>query len=274
MNIQAEQSLVNGIVQGVGFRPTVWHIAQRFNLTGSVCNNGNGVLINVLGRKESIDDFLKTLLDEKPVLSRIDNITRRLQTTPAHTADSFDIIESNKTYIHTGVTADAATCKQCLDEVLDPSNRRYRYPFSNCTHCGPRISIIKAIPYDRSHTSMAKFNLCEQCEQEYNSPDNRRFHAQPNACPKCGPQLYITDNTGKKLTSRDVIGSAVHYLKSHAIVAIKGIGGFHLAVNACDDNAVNTLRQRKSRPYKPFALMAKDIDMIERYCYINERTMC
>ncbi len=271
MNIHAEQIHVNGIVQGVGFRPTVWHLAQRYNLTGSVCNDGDGVLINVMGRRESIDDFIQTLLDEKPKLSRIDNIKRFPQTAPLKSVASFDIIESNNSYVHTGVTADAATCDHCLQEILDPTNRRYHYPFTNCTHCGPRLSIINAIPYDRSHTSMAKFNLCEQCGEEYNSPDNRRFHAQPNACPKCGPQIYITDNSGKKLTSCDVIELTVNYLTSHAIVAIKGIGGFHLAANACDDSAVNKLRQKKSRARKPFALMAKDIAMIERYCYINDQ---
>tara|TARA_R110001583_G_scaffold177418_2_gene332514 strand:- start:13516 stop:15852 length:2337 start_codon:yes stop_codon:yes gene_type:complete len=270
MIIQAEQIHVSGIVQGVGFRPTVWHLAQRFNLTGSVSNDGDGVVINVQGLKDTIDSFVQTLIDEKPILSRIDNIKRSQQNTVVNSFISFDIVDSINSDIHTGITADAATCDACLDEILDPNNRRYHYPFTNCTHCGPRLSIISGIPYDRSHTSMAEFTLCNDCKQEYNSPDDRRFHAQPNACNSCGPQLYLTDKGGKKLSTKDVIVTAVDYLNSQEIVAIKGIGGFHLAVNACDDVAVKKLRQRKSRARKPFALMAKDIAMIERYCYVDD----
>jgi len=268
--MQAEQIHVYGIVQGVGFRPTVWHLAQRFNLTGSVSNDGDGVVINVQGLKGSIDSFVQTLIDEKPILSRVDNI-KRLQQNTVETPNGFEIVDSISSHVHTGITADAATCNACIDEILDPNNRRYHYPFTNCTHCGPRLSIISAIPYDRSHTSMAEFTLCNDCRQEYNAPYDRRFHAQPNACNSCGPQLYLIDDSGKKLSTIDVIGSAVDYLNSQAIVAIKGIGGFHLAVNACDDVAVKKLRQRKSRVRKPFALMAKDTAMIERYCYINDQ---
>ena len=271
MKLQAEQIHVYGIVQGVGFRPTVWHLAQRFNLTGTVSNDGDGVLIHVQGLKESIDSFVDELVVGKPALSRIDNIKRLPQNFTQYNADSFDIIESVSTLAHTGITADAATCDTCVQEILDPNNRRYHYPFTNCTHCGPRLSIISGIPYDRRQTSMVKFGLCEECGQEYNSPLDRRFHAQPNACNTCGPELELRDASGKIVSSDNVIQSTINLLSDNAIVAIKGIGGFHLAVNAVNESLVNELRFRKHRARKPFALMAKDIKMIERYCYVSDK---
>lgn len=269
--VHAEYIHVYGIVQGVGFRPTVWHLAQRFELAGNVSNDGDGVSINVQGAEESIESFVQSLMDEKPKLARIDSIKRQSQDISEKLANSFEIISSSPTTANTGVIADAATCSDCIAELFDPDNRRYGYPFTNCAHCGPRLSIIHSIPYDRAQTSMAKFTLCPDCEQEYHSPANRRFHAQPNACPTCGPECWLTDKSGNKLTTKTVIADAASYLKTHAVVAIKGIGGFHLAVDACNEMAVQCLRERKQRPRKPFALMAKNMAMIEQYCHVNEQ---
>jgi len=269
--VYAEHIHVNGIVQGVGFRPTVWHLAQRFGLAGHVRNDGDGVVIKVQGAEDVIDSFVQSLIDEPPALARIDSIKRQAHSPSDYLDHTFTIVSSTQSAANTGVTADAATCDRCVADIFDPQNRRYHYPFTNCTHCGPRLSIIHAIPYDRLQTSMAKFTMCSSCEQEYNSPEDRRFHAQPNACPNCGPNCWLTDRTGKKLTTTAAVSLAAQYLKSAAIVAIKGIGGIHLAVNAVDEIAVQNLRDRKQRPRKPFALMAKNIAMIEQYCHINSQ---
>jgi hydrogenase maturation protein HypF len=271
----AEQIRIRGIVQGVGFRPAVWKLAQRFQLYGTVSNDGDGVLIEVQGKLATIDAFIKAVGDEKPALSRIDRIERKLLESPSCPATSFKIIESNHSDANTGITADAATCQDCLLDIFDPKNRRYHYPFTNCTHCGPRLSIIRGIPYDRAQTSMAAFTLCSACLQEYQSADNRRFHAQPNACPVCGPALWLEDNQGEiisKLSTDDTpIIKAVSYLNYEKIVLIKGIGGMHLAVDATNEKAVQRLRIKKHRPLKPFALMMKDMAMVKRYCHINAK---
>lgn len=283
---------IRGIVQGVGFRPTVWKIAQQLGLTGNVSNDGDGVLIEVHGQSLSINAFIDTLNKEKPTLARIDSIERErseyvdnnnLSSTP-----SFEIIESDASNANTGITADAATCDACLADIFNNNsdnntkeNHRYYYPFTNCTHCGPRLSIIRGIPYDRAQTSMDEFEMCPSCLHEYNSPEDRRFHAQPNACSNCGPHLWLEDNNGKLVSSdndtqdhKDPIIKAAAYIRDKAIVAIKGIGGIHLAVCAGDDgsgeSAVQKLRIRKKRPSKPFAIMAKDISMIEQYCQVND----
>ncbi|PHS25926.1 MAG: carbamoyltransferase HypF [Methylophaga sp.] len=267
----AEHIRVCGNIQGVGFRPTVWRLAQQFELTGCVSNDGNGVLIKVQGSQNDIDDFVQNLVDLKPTLARIDSIDRQSQAIADDLANHFEIVPSIQSTANTGVIADAATCAECISDIFDPNNRRYVYPFTNCTHCGPRLSIIRGIPYDRSQTSMAQFTLCADCEQEYNSPENRRFHAQANACPNCGPECWLADKSGNKLSTSSAIVDTAEYLKANSIVAIKGIGGFHLAVNACNEHAVQRLRDRKQRPCKPFALMAKDMAMIEHYCHVNEQ---
>jgi hydrogenase maturation protein HypF len=269
--LYAELIRVYGIVQGVGFRPTVWHLAQQFGLTGNVSNDGDGVVINVQGEKDAIASFVRSIVDEKPILARIDSITRQSQIVSDNVANKFEIIESITSNANTGITADAATCERCVADIFDFNNRRYGYPFTNCTHCGPRLSIIRGVPYDRSQTSMAKFTMCPSCEQEYNTAEDRRFHAQPIACPSCGPDCWLADKTGKKLTTSTVIADTAHYLKKQSIIAIKGIGGIHLAVNACNEVAVERLRNRKQRPCKPFALMANDVAMIEQYCCVNEQ---
>lgn len=288
----SERIRIRGIVQGVGFRPKVWEIASQFQLTGSVSNDGDGVLIEVEGKSFAINAFIEMLNDDKPALARIDSIDRERSEYPAKPAVSFDIIESTHSNMNTGITADAATCKACLADLFNETNNRHYYPFTNCTHCGPRLSIIQGVPYDRAQTSMNMFNMCISCLREYNSPQDRRFHAQPNACPDCGPEVWLEDNNGKLVSSAlkkqrykapindmPIIRAAIA-IREKAIVAIKGIGGIHLAACACDNkssninsntSAVQKLRHKKQRPRKPFAIMVKDLAMAERYCYISDK---
>lgn len=260
---RAETIRVAGIVQGVGFRPTVYRLASERGLRGSVRNDGGGVHIVVAGLAEQIDDFVHALARDAPPLARIDHIERSPCNEPA--GDGFRIERSQRDRVQTEVSPDAATCLACLTELRDPSNRRWGHPFANCTHCGPRFSIVSGLPYDRARTSMAAFALCDECALEYHDPDNRRFHAQPNACPRCGPQLRAVPSEGKHHALR----SAVAWLRDDRIVAIKGIGGYHLACDARSEAAVARLRERKRRPAKPFALLARDLAMIERYCTVS-----
>jgi len=273
-----ESIRVRGLVQGVGFRPTVWRLARAHGLAGDVCNDGEGVLIRVWPAPEAdpdiIDRFCASLRSQCPPLARIDAIERiALDTDLAQ--PGFSILASSSTRVRTGVVPDAATCDDCGWEVQDPRDRRYRYPFTNCTHCGPRLSIVRAIPYDRANTSMADFPLCPACAAEYGDPADRRFHAQPNACPVCGPRLWLADRDGTELDSGerdaiDAIDLASRYLAAGKIVAIKGIGGFHLACDAANDSVVAELRRRKRRYQKPFALMARDLEIIRRYCRVSD----
>jgi hydrogenase maturation protein HypF len=257
---------VRGLVQGVGFRPTVWRLAKRFGLTGDVRNDSEGVLIRAFGRTAAIVEFEVALASETPPLARIDVIeTASLAGKPP---PDFRIVASRSGQVTTGVVPDAATCAACLADIRDPSNRRYRYPFTNCTHCGPRLSIIQAIPYDRASTSMAAFEMCPGCLAEYRDPSNRRFHAQPNACPVCGPKAWLEDVDGRRKPIEphcDAIQAAATLIDSGVIVAVKGIGGFHLACDARNADAVARLRERKHRSAKPFALMARDLAMIQDY---------
>ncbi len=271
-NSYGERIRVRGLVQGVGFRPTVWHLAGETGLDGSVWNDAEGVMIEVWGNPGQIGRFIERLQAEAPPLSVIESITR----TPAAgdaPAPGFSIVESRAGEVRTGVVADAATCEACLREVNDPGDRRYRYPFTNCTHCGPRLSIVRSIPYDRATTSMAVFPLCDFCQSEYRDPGNRRFHAQPNACPDCGPRVWLEDADGPMpaIGERDAIEEAIELLRQGAILAIKGIGGIHLACDAGNPEAVNGLRARKRRYHKAFALMARDPAMIELYAELGEQ---
>ena len=257
---------VRGLVQGVGFRPTVWRLAQELGLTGEVRNDSKGVLIRAAGSEAALQSFVERLRREAPPLSRIDEI----EVTPL--ADwagesAFVIVESRGGAVRTGVVPDAATCPACLAEVMDPGERRHGYPFANCTHCGPRLSIVRAIPYDRANTSMAPFDLCPDCAAEYGDPADRRFHAQPTACAVCGPRLWLEP---AQEDGRDAIEAARALIAEGAIVAIKGLGGFHLACDAGDEAAVERLRRRKRRYGKPFALMARDLAMVRSYARVND----
>ncbi len=253
---------VNGVVQGVGFRPTVWKIANQLKLTGTVWNGADGVTIELWGAEQPLEQFIQQLQQEPPPLAIIEEI----HTSPLRGSapDRFTITESHDGTVTTGVAADAATCTACLEDIHDPENRRYHYPFTNCTHCGPRLSIIRAIPYDRPNTSMAPFLLCPDCDREYRDPADRRFHAQPNCCPVCGPKLWLEDRQQQQLKGNP-IQQAAEQLKQGNIVAIKGIGGIHLACDATNETAVVKLRQRKLRPTKALAVMVRSKAEALRY---------
>ena len=281
----AESIRVRGLVQGVGFRPTVWRLARACGLRGDVRNDGEGVLIrvcgNIAGDDAGVNGFLTRLREECPPLARIDTIERCPIADPQALADlahrqDFVILESAATAVHTGIVADAATCAACVAEIRDPADRRHRYPFTNCTHCGPRLSIVAGIPYDRARTSMAAFPMCPDCAAEYKDPADRRFHAQPNACPVCGPKVWLQDAAGcvldpTALDAEDAIAAASRLLAEGRILAIKGIGGFHLACDATNPDAVAELRRRKRRYAKPLALMARDLDVIRGFCRVTGR---
>jgi len=254
---------VEGTVQGVGFRPTVWRMAQALGLRGSVRNDGAGVLIELFSDDPA--DFLAVLQRDKPPLARID----RISVTESHgqAPPGFSIIESSETAVTTAIAADAATCPDCLAETLDPSSRRFRYPFTNCTHCGPRLTIITALPYDRHTTTMSGFTMCVDCRAEYANPADRRYHAQPIACPVCGPQAWF-EADGTRLPG-DAIEIAAEWIRNGKIVAIKGLGGFQLACDAGNDAAVDALRDRKKRSRKPFALMAADMAQARTFANVE-----
>lgn len=267
---------IKGMVQGVGFRPYVWHLAQTYQLVGTVCNDSHGVSIQVWGQPAQLNAFIKQLPEDLPPLASIDHLDAQPIDKPCPYTD-FQILASQSGAIHTGIIPDAAMCPACHTDILDPSNRRYRYPFTNCTHCGPRLSIVHGIPYDRANTSMAHFQLCVACQTEYQNPADRRFHAQPNACPVCGPQLWLEDANAQPITQsdaeRDCIDSANRLLRAGKILAIMGIGGVHLACDASNEQAVATLRQRKQRYQKPFALMARDSEIIQQYAVLSPQAI-
>ncbi|MEH1928753.1 carbamoyltransferase HypF [Nostoc sp.] len=270
-----EEIRVHGTVQGVGFRPTVYRLAKACNLHGDVCNDGQGVLIRVSGSEEAITEFVARLQTECPPLARINQLTRIIYEGEFN-FDNFVILPSVSNVIKTEITSDAATCPQCQQEIFNPFSRYYRYPFTNCTHCGPRLSIIRAIPYDRCNTSMSAFAICSECAKEYHDVENRRFHAQPVACHACGPTAWLERADGKSVTASmfsmlDDVDAVCTLLQKGEIVAIKGLGGIHLACDATQETAVEKLRQRKRRYHKPFALMARDIEVIEQYCTVNAK---
>ena len=255
---------VYGIVQGVGFRPFIYKLAKEYNLNGWVLNTSSSVEIDVEGEREDIEGFILDIKRKAPPLSQIEDI-KIIDIKPNNYKD-FIIKESEENLGYQLISPDIATCKECVKELFNPSDRRYRYPFINCTNCGPRFTIIKDIPYDRKNTTMAKFKMCPECEKEYNDPTDRRFHAQPNACPVCGPKIWL-----EGIESNDPIKEAVRLLKGEAIIAIKGLGGFHLACDATNDKVVKRLRERKYRPNKPFAVMMKDIDTVRLYCELMKK---
>ena len=261
---------ITGIVQGVGFRPFVYNLATRHNLKGWVKNTSAGVDIEVDGDDEALNLFLRQLRDEAPPLSRIDEFSASFQ--PANGFRSLEILHSEAVEgAFQPISPDVSICPDCLRELFDPNDRRYRYPFTNCTNCGPRFTIIKDIPYDRPKTTMASFPMCRDCEREYTDPSDRRFHAQPVACPVCGPQVTFEGlNVGTMASSGDAIAETCKSLANGQIVAIKGLGGFHLACDATNAQAVTELRNRKLRVDKPFAIMMPDIAAVEQHCFVSD----
>jgi hydrogenase maturation protein HypF len=264
---QTVEIRVRGTVQGVGFRPTVWRLACDEGLVGEVFNDGFGVLIRTTGNSGAISQFLTRLHTEAPPLSQIEDVETQVLNL-LHFED-FRIAESVTGENCTRVTPDASICGACRAEVLDPKERRYGYPFANCTHCGPRFSIVKEVPYDRANTTMADFPMCASCNSEYLQPADRRFHAQPIACPTCGPSIWLERSDTSESSERTALDSVIELLENGAVVAIRGLGGFHLACDATNPDAVLRLRERKHRYGKPFALMAKDLDTIRRYCNLT-----
>ena len=271
LNIQGEarrRLLVNGIVQGVGFRPFVYRIAVGFGLKGFIRNTSSGVLIEVQGSSMLLDSFICALQSDLPPLARIEAIKENALDCVAE--EGFVIADSSAgADVETLIPPDIALCGDCRRELLDPADRRFRYPFINCTNCGPRYTIVDRLPYDRPSTSMHSFMMCPECEREYHDPLDRRFHAQPNACPVCGPALLLLDAAGLPIDG-DAVAEAAVLLNQGLILALKGLGGFHLAVDASNESAVKRLRERKGREAKPFAVMMRDMELVRRYCRVNE----
>ena len=259
---------VEGVVQGVGFRPFVYRIAYEEGLAGFIGNDTDGVTIEIEGPPAHVEAFLARLRAEAPPLARIDRVD--VKELEAAGEPGFRIVSSAvKGRVSTGIPADAATCADCLRELFDPSDRRYRYPFLNCTNCGPRFTITRRIPYDRPQTSMAVFPMCAACQAEYDDPLNRRFHAQPNACRECGPHVWLESPDGSAIESDEPIQEVMERMLAGEVAAIKGIGGFHLAVDATNETAVRRLRERKHRYGKPLAVMVRDLEAARRVCVLT-----
>jgi hydrogenase maturation protein HypF len=260
---------VSGIVQGVGFRPFVYTTATRLQLSGSVWNSSKGVEIELFGHQHDLDHFLTDLKTQLPILARIDHI--ETNTIPHQKLAVFSIKDSQaEEGQFLPVSPDMSICPDCLQELFDTKNRRYRYPFINCTNCGPRFSIIKNIPYDRPLTTMAKFKLCQSCQSEYDNPLDRRFHAQPVACAECGPRVQFIVQSEIIGKFEGAITTARQFIEDGKIIAIKGLGGYHLACDASNDEAVQKLRERKKRSDRPFALMSFDLETIRKFCEVND----
>ncbi|HEY4361722.1 MAG TPA: carbamoyltransferase HypF [Bryobacteraceae bacterium] len=273
---------VHGIVQGVGFRPWVYNLARGLGLSGYVLNSSSGVTVEVEGSPEGVRTFLEEFVSHPPALAQIDDLV--VSEMEASGDEAFVIRHSlaqvgvaqegggreGGEHAFALVPPDIATCAECCADFTDPKNRRYRYPFTNCTNCGPRYSIIRDVPYDRPATTMGEFEMCAACRAEYEDPGNRRFHAQPNACAECGPELVLWDRERVLERGDRALGRVKELLLEGRIVAIKGLGGFHLACDASNDGAVRLLRERKRRSGKPFALMARDVEAAEKFCWLTE----
>lgn len=251
--LSAKKIEISGVVQGVGFRPFLFGLACAHRLCGHVSNTALGVTLFVQGTPRDLDAFLLDIPEKKPLLSQISRMVST-DTQPLDLAD-FTIIKSRDARNRSAlISPDIGVCPDCLKEMRDPADRRFEYPFINCTNCGPRYTIIQDIPYDRPKTAMKSFAMCPDCRKEYEDPLNRRFHAQPNACPVCGPRVFLLDNKGKPVDGNDpaqAMELAARFLRQGKIVAIKGLGGFHIAVDAANATAVDLLRQRKNRPTSP-----------------------
>ena len=277
MNRVRAKVVARGVVQGVGFRPFVYRLASEMGVRGSVLNSSQGVFIDIEGERDSVQRFLLRLEKEKPPRAVIQSLESSFRDPVGY--EGFEILysedEGEKTVL---ISPDIATCRDCLKDIFDPKNRRFRYPFTNCTNCGPRFSIIESLPYDRGNTSMKRFVMCQECEAEYHDPLDRRFHAQPNACPKCGPQLQLWDANGELMCGGDTaFCEAAAAVRAGKILALKGIGGFQLVVDARLQTAVARLRQRKHRQEKPFAVMCPSLQAAQTLCAIAElekRLLC
>ncbi len=273
MVIQRQHIHVSGVVQGVGFRPFVFGLAHRLELDGWVYNSSDGVDIEIQGRPEQLEAFSAALQNEAPPLAHIDHVT--IDAVPTESEPGFAIRHSVTRPGASLIAPDVATCHDCLHELLNPTDRRYRYPFTNCTNCGPRFTIIEGLPYDRPMTTMREFPMCPDCQAEYDNPMDRRFHAQPNACAVCGPRVWMSTGGSAEhfddalSTAEDPFKAAASLLRLGGIIAIKGLGGFHLACDATNNQAVRWLRRRKGRPAKPFAVMMADMEMVQRYCQVG-----
>jgi len=261
---------ITGLVQGVGFRPFVYRIANRLKLKGYVLNSESGVVIEVEGEKDRLEEFLRLLQTELPPAARIFSIDKKFLEDVGY--EKFEIRKSKREgEVRVSVLPDLSTCKECLEELFDPKNRRYRYPFINCTNCGPRFTIILSLPYDRENTTMKSFKMCPECYGEYTDPTNRRFHAQPNACPVCGPQVELLGENGRKVAEgEEALREVVKLLSEGKILAVKGLGGFHIICDATNDEAVRELRRRKHREEKPFAVMFKDLEQLKSYAKVSK----
>jgi len=268
--VQRMAIVIRGAVQGVGFRPFIYRLARELNLNGRVSNSTSGVLVEAEGRSELLEALLIRIEREKPPRASIQSLEPVLLDPVGY--EGFEIGQSTGSgRVSTLVLPDIATCAECLADLLDPNDRRYRYPFTNCTHCGPRYSIVEKLPYDRPNTTMRDFPMCPRCREEYEDPLDRRFHAQPVACPECGPQLELWDGEGRTLSRRDeALRRGVVAVREGKIVAVKGLGGFHLIVDACNEGAVARLREFKNRDEKPFALMYPDLPGVAVHCGLSE----
>ncbi|NNG46063.1 MAG: carbamoyltransferase HypF, partial [Deltaproteobacteria bacterium] len=255
---EAIQLRIRGVVQGVGFRPFVYRIANRCRLSGSVSNQPGSVIVHIEGMSEDLGEFRKLLMEDAPPAARIVQVTARRVPLAGYTEFTIGKSDGGGAALST-IPPDIAICQHCYAELRDPANRRYRYPFINCTNCGPRFTIVKELPYDRASTSMAAFVLCSKCRREYEDPADRRFHAEPNACPACGPLLALRGDDGRTLDTDNPVGYVADALRSGKIAAIRGLGGFHLAADATNNEAVRMLRERKFREEKPFAVMVRDL---------------
>jgi len=262
------QISVWGVVQGVGFRPFVYQLAQKYNLKGWVCNTSGDVKIEVEGESRDLAQFLVELREMPPPQAHIDSVS--VEKRPARGYERFEIRPSlAQADEYQLISSDLATCDACKKELFDPVNRRYRYPFTNCTNCGPRFTIMEDIPYDRPRTTMREFKMCPLCQGEYDNPQDRRFHAQPNACPECGPLLRLADAEGNIIPTKDTIARASQLLKEGNILAIRGLGGFLLACDATNEKVVGRLRERKRRPSKPLAIMLPTLEEVRKHCWVS-----
>ncbi|MEI6056280.1 MAG: carbamoyltransferase HypF, partial [Lentisphaerota bacterium] len=262
---------IQGIVQGVGFRPAVYNLAANSSLGGSIKNSSGKVKLSLVGTEASIDAFIAELPRRIPVQARIDSITL-LSSESCSEKSNFMIFESDSDESYkVSIPADLAICEDCRREINDPSNRRYQYPFTTCVNCGPRYTVVNAMPYDRCRTTLSSFPLCDDCLKEYTNPSDRRFHAESIACPKCGPTLSLHDQDGIKMDVGDCLAEFKKLIRNGRIVAVRGIGGFLIAVDAKNIEAITLLRDKKQRPHKPFALMARDIQVIRKYCDVSDQ---